>query len=140
MVEWNKRWSSPFPCCPEDTSSVSVKKTLIEKKLRQPGFTFSACEPFTKNKERIQKLKETGDSRDIYLKDLDKAYFQHDMAYGDFKNLTTITFIIFWDFLILYQIFLSPQVKQCAVITYKHVLYELPHELPNDLRLRILGN
>ena len=84
-VEWNKRWSSPFPCCPEDTSSVSVKKTLIEKKLRQPGFTFSAYGPFTKNKERIQKLKETGDSRDIYLKDLDKAYFQHDMAYGDLK-------------------------------------------------------
>ena len=39
-----------------------------------------------------------------------------------------------------YQIFLSPQVKQCAIITYKHGIYELPHELPNNLRLRILGN
>ena len=38
-----------------------------------------------------------------------------------------------------YQIFLSPQVKQSAIITYKHDVYELPHELPNDLRLRILG-
>ena len=37
-----------------------------------------------------------------------------------------------------YQIFLSPQVKQWAIITYKHGIYELPHELPNDLRLRKL--
>ena len=37
-------------------------------------------------------------------------------------------------------IFLSPQVKRCTIITYKHGIYELPHELPNDLRLRILGN
>ena len=39
-----------------------------------------------------------------------------------------------------YQILLSPQVKQCAIITYKHDLYELPHELPNNLRPRILEN
>ena len=38
-----------------------------------------------------------------------------------------------------YQIFLSPQVKRCAIITYKHGIYELPHELLNDLRLGILG-
>ena len=38
------------------------------------------------------------------------------------------------------QIFLTPQVKQCAVSAYKHGIYDLPHELPNDLRLRILGN
>ena len=36
-----------------------------------------------------------------------------------------------------YQIFLSPQVKRIASITYKHGIYELPHELPKDLRLRI---
>ena len=34
--------------------------------LRQSGFTYSACGPFTKNKERIQKFKETGDSQYIY--------------------------------------------------------------------------
>ena len=34
-----------------------------------------------------------------------------------------------------YKIFLSPQVKRCAIITYKHGIYELPHELPNNLRL-----
>ena len=40
----------------------------------------------------------------------------------------------------VYQIFLPPQVKRCTIITYKHGIYELAHELPNDLRLRILGN
>ena len=40
----------------------------------------------------------------------------------------------------VYQIFLSPQVKRCVIIIYKHGIYELPHELPNDVRLRILGN
>ena len=35
-----------------------------------------------------------------------------------------------------YQIFLSPQVKRWTIITYKYGTYELPHELPNDLRLR----
>ena len=39
-----------------------------------------------------------------------------------------------------YQVFLSPQVKRCAIVTYKPGIYELPHELPNDLRLRKLGN
>ena len=34
-----------------------------------------------------------------------------------------------------YQIFLSPQVKRCTIITYKHGIDVLPHELPNDLRL-----
>ena len=60
--------------------------------LRQCGFTYSACGPFTKNKERIQKSKETGDSRYIYLNELDRACFQHDMAiYRDFKHLTRRT-------------------------------------------------
>ena len=39
-----------------------------------------------------------------------------------------------------YQILLSPQVKQWAIITYKHGVSELPHELPNNLRRRILGD
>ena len=39
-----------------------------------------------------------------------------------------------------YQIFISPQVKRCAIITYKHGIYELSYELQNDLRLRMLGN
>ena len=56
--------------------------------LRQPGFTYSACGPFTKNKERMGNFIETGDSRYIYQNKLDTACFQHDMAYGDFKDLT----------------------------------------------------
>ena len=40
-----------------------------------------------------------------------------------------------------YEIFLSPQVKRSAIIIYEHHgIYELPYELPNYLRLRILGN
>ena len=63
-------------------------KFMPEMHLRQPGFTYSACGPFTKNKERIQRFKETGDTSYIYKHELHKACFQHDMAYGDFKNLT----------------------------------------------------
>ena len=54
---------------------------------KQPGFTHSACGPFTKNKERIQKLKEARDINYIYKTELDKAYFQHGMTYGDCKDL-----------------------------------------------------
>ena len=45
----------------------------------------------------------------------------------------TIMFIIFLDFSMFYQIFLSPQVKRGVIITFKHGLYELPHELLSDL-------
>ena len=52
----------------------------------------------------------------------------------------TIIDIIFEEFLILYQIFFSPQVKRSMIISNKHGIYELRQELPNDLRLSILGN
>ena len=55
-------------------------KFTPETHLKQPRFTYSACGPFTKNKERIQKFKETGDTSYIYKIELDKACFQHDMA------------------------------------------------------------
>ena len=48
---------------------------MSKMNLRQPGFTYSACRPFTKNKEQVQKFKETGDSRYIYERELDKACF-----------------------------------------------------------------
>ena len=66
-------------------------KFIPEMHLKQPGFTYSACGPFTKNKKRIQKFRQTGDSRYIYKNELDKACFQHDMAYGDFKDLAKRT-------------------------------------------------
>ena len=48
---------------------------MPEMILKQPGFTYSACGPFIRNKDRIQKFKETGDSRYIYRNELDKACF-----------------------------------------------------------------
>ena len=64
---------------------------MPEMHLRQLGFMYSACGQFTKNKERIQKFKETCYSRYFYQNKLDKACFRHDMAYGDFKYLTRRT-------------------------------------------------
>ena len=61
---------------------------MTEMHLRQPGFTYRACELFTKNKKRIQKFKEAGDLRYINQNKLDKACFQHDTAYGNFKDLS----------------------------------------------------
>ena len=64
---------------------------MPEMHLKQPGFTYSACGPFIKNKEITKKIKETGDSRYTYWNKLDKACFQHDMAYRDFKDLSRRT-------------------------------------------------
>ena len=52
-------------------------KYMPEMHLRQPGFTYSACETFTK--------------KYIYKNELHKACFQHDMVYGDFNDLTSRT-------------------------------------------------
>ena len=54
---------------------------MSEMHLKQPGFTCSACAPFTRNKEGIEKFTLTGSTDFMYRKDLDKACFQHDMAY-----------------------------------------------------------
>ena len=59
--------------------------------LKQPGFTYTACGPFTKNKEIIQTFQETGDANYIYKNELDEACFQHDMAYEDFRYLAKRT-------------------------------------------------
>ena len=66
-------------------------KFMPEMHLKQPGFTYSTCGPFTKNKERIQKFKETRDTSYIYKNKLDKVAFQHDMAHGDFKDIARRT-------------------------------------------------
>ena len=63
-------------------------KSIPEMHLKQPGFTYSACGPFNKNKEKIQKFKETGDTSYIYKNELDETCFQHGMAYGNFKDLS----------------------------------------------------
>ena len=66
-------------------------KFMPEMHLKQPGFTYSACGSFTKNKKRTQKFNETGDANYIYKNKLDKACFQHDVAYRDFKDLARRT-------------------------------------------------
>ena len=48
---------------------------MPEIHLRWPGFTYKGCESFSKTRERIQKFKETGDSRYIYQKELDTIAF-----------------------------------------------------------------
>ena len=66
-------------------------KFMPEMNLKQLGFTYSACCPFTKNKERIEKFMQTGNTDFIYKNELDKACFQHDMAYGKSKDLVRRT-------------------------------------------------
>ena len=64
---------------------------MPEMHLKQPAFTYSACGRFTKNKERIEKFMQTGNTNFIYKNELDKACFQHDMAYGKSKDLVKRT-------------------------------------------------
>ena len=45
--------------------------------VKQLGFTYSTCGPFTKNKERIEKFMQTRNEDYIFKKDLDKICFQH---------------------------------------------------------------
>ena len=66
-------------------------KFMPEMHLKQPGFTYSACGPFTKNKERTEKFMQTGNTDFIYRNELDEACFQHDMAYGKSKDLVKRT-------------------------------------------------
>ena len=62
-------------------------KFIPEMHLRQPGFTYSACGPFTKYKQRTQKFMQTRDTNYIYKNELDKACFQLDMTYSKYKGL-----------------------------------------------------
>ena len=63
-------------------------KFMSDMHLKQPDFTYSACGSFTKIKERIEKFIQRGNTDFIYRNDLNKACFQHDMAYGESKDLT----------------------------------------------------
>ena len=67
-----------------NTFLLAGDKFMPEIHLKQPGFTYSACGPFTRNKEKIQ----TGNTDFIYRNEFDKACFQHIMAIGKLKNLT----------------------------------------------------
>ena len=62
-------------------------KFIPQLHLKQPEFTYSACGPFTKHRERIQKFRETGNLKNLYRNELDKACFTSDAAYSDSKDL-----------------------------------------------------
>ena len=62
-------------------------KFMPELHLKQRGFTYSACEPFSKHRERIQTFRETGNLKNLYRNELAKAYFAHDAACSDSKDL-----------------------------------------------------
>ena len=70
---------------------LASDKFMPEMHLRQPGFTYSAFRPFTRNKETIGKFMQTGNTEFIYRNELDKVCFQHNMAYGKSKDLTKRT-------------------------------------------------
>ena len=74
-----------------NTFLLAGNKFMPEIHLKQPGFTYSACGPFTKNQERIEKFMQTGITDFSYKDDIDKACFQHDMAYGKYNNLNKRT-------------------------------------------------
>ena len=50
-------------------------KCMPEMQLKQPGFTNSSCGLFTKNKERIEKFIQSGNTDFIYRNELDKSCF-----------------------------------------------------------------
>ena len=66
-------------------------KFISEIHLKQQSFTYSACGPFTKNRNRIEKFMQKGNTDYIYKNDLDKACFQDDVSYGKFKDLNKRT-------------------------------------------------
>ena len=72
-------------------NEIVNKFLLAGDKLMHEMHTYIVCGSITKNKERVQKFKEAGDSRYIYRNELDKTCFQHDMTYEEFKELARRT-------------------------------------------------
>ena len=68
-----------------------INNFVPELHLKQLGFFFSACGPFTKHRGRIQKFRETGNLKRLYRSEIDKACFAHDAAYSDSKYLANRT-------------------------------------------------
>ena len=63
-------------------------KFMPELHLQQPGFTYSACGPFTKYCKRVEKFREPGNLKHLYKNELSKVYFAHDAAYSDLAKRT----------------------------------------------------
>ena len=97
------------------------------KKKYYPQTVLEECKYEIKKKTKMENLI----NDELELNSSDNATESDNES----DNEPTINCIKFWDFLMFYQAFLLPQVKQCTIITYKHGIYKLPHELPNDLGL-----
>ena len=73
------------------TNLYRLEKDLLpELHLKQPGFAYSACGRFTKNRGRIQKCRQSGNLKHLYRNELDKACFANDTAYSDNKDVVEI--------------------------------------------------
>ena len=70
---------------------MTGEKFMPEFHLKQRGFIYSACKPFTKHRKRIQKFRETGNLKQLCRNELDKACFAHDAAYSDSEELSKRT-------------------------------------------------
>ena len=64
---------------------------MPESHLKQPGVTYSACGPFAKDSERIQKFRETGNLKHLCRNELNKTCFAHGAAYSDNKDVDNRT-------------------------------------------------
>ena len=73
-----------------NTFLLAEEKYMPEMHLKHPGFTYSACGPFTTNKERIKKVKETWNPSYNYQTESHKVCFQHDISYEHLKDLNRI--------------------------------------------------
>ena len=82
ILKWIKSWTIFF---------LTGDKRMLELHLKHPGVTYSACGPFTKHPERIQKLRETGSLKHLCRNESDKAWFAHYLAYSDSKDLSKKT-------------------------------------------------
>ena len=71
-----------------DKFLLTGNKFMPELHLKQAGFTYSACGPFTKHCERIRKFRETGYLKNLYRNELEKPCFVHDAAYSDSKDIS----------------------------------------------------
>ena len=71
--------------------SLTSDKFMPELHFKHSGFTYSACGPFTKYRERIQKFRKTGNLKHLYRNELYKSCFAHDAAYSGSKDFAKRT-------------------------------------------------
>ena len=69
-----------------NTFLLSRDKFMTKFHLKVPGFTCSACGPFTKHRKRIRKFGDTDNLKRLYRNKIDKVRFAHDAAYSDSKD------------------------------------------------------